>query len=157
MPIPAVHPTHLHGVPIPYETPVVVLRTLVQTPGPAAWAACYALGASGDPLARTVLVGLTHHAQWSFRRSAIEALGLCDAPPSEVICAALTDSVPYVIRAACAVVQHHHLLPARAAVLRVLPMADPATRQSALAALASVWQPSDFWLVLDIMQTDSVP
>jgi hypothetical protein len=69
-------PEVLMVIPIPYDAPVENLRGVVVTPGPKTWAAIYSLAHKEEQEALITLAELTRSPDWTFRRSAIEAIGI---------------------------------------------------------------------------------
>ncbi len=134
------------------------LRQALREAGPPAWAACRALAAMGDEASLDCLLGLSRAPDWRLRRAAIEALAghaLADRCAPD-LAAALGDASPYVVRTACEAVGQRAILAARPAIARLAHGPDPATREAALRAWASLWRVEDFEPVLGIHRRDPV-
>ena len=149
-------PESLNGVPVPYDAEVSQLRSRLQPPGLHAWDACLALGHHPSREAFELLLWLTASPDWSYRRAAVEAIAAhrLGHTAASVLIARLADPSPYVARTACAAVARLRLHDARSILVDLLRSSEAATRTSALRALATLWQPSDFDLVFSIYQAD---
>jgi HEAT repeat protein len=90
------------------------------------------------------------------RRAAIEAIGHHPLGHSSVgiILRALSDPSGYVVRTACEIVGRWKLLTAHNALLPLLSNASASTRRSAIRALGSVWDQSDFSALFHLYQRD---
>jgi HEAT repeat protein len=139
-------PDLVNGVPVPHESPVAELAVAIRRPGPKAWAAFAALSAKGCSESLRVLREATADADWTLRRSAVEALGrhFAVAPDEPAIVRAFADSNDYVVRTACRAAAEGGVVGAHDAVVGLLRHRDPAHRESAWCALESLWRPGDF-------------
>jgi len=137
---------------VPYGASFETLCARLSPPGPEAWAACIALGASHDPRAIQVLARLAKSEDWRYRRVAIESLRLHPDARSlgDGIVDALSDCSAYVVRTACETVRALGLQEAHSRVVELCGVADSVTRQVAVEALGGLWQPWDFDAVLEI-------
>lgn len=151
-------PTSVNGVPVPYESTVAELAVVIRRPGPLAWAAFAALSAKGCSASLQVLREAAADADWTIRRSAVEALGghAAVAPDEPAIVRALADSDDHVVRTACRAAAEGGVVAAHAAVVGLLRHRDPLHRESAWCALESLWRPDDFDAVWPLARSESV-
>ena len=133
------------GSQIPYDEPVKVLRTLINTRGKAG-PAIEALAEHPDPEALATLIDLTGSQDPYLRASAVNAIGRhrtgCDA--AEVVLSALNDSNGFVIRAAARASAALRLAAAHDRIHALVGSKEEHTRLSALEALQNLWEASDF-------------
>ena len=146
----------LNGVKVPYEADIDSLRSQLTPPGPQAWAACIALGNHPSDEAFELLVELANSPDWSYRRAAIEAIGLHKRGKSaaELLRSHLSDSSEYVVRTSCDTIAKLGLHELHDSILSLLDSQSPSTRETALRALSVLWQPSDFDKVFSIFAHD---
>jgi len=149
-------PPTWNGVPIPYGASLESLRAALRSPGPTAWAAFRALVETPGRKVLDLLSECARHPDPHFRRAAVEAIGLHDDGRSlpNIILRALQDSKGLVVRAACRSAARLELTEAHDAVLRLVKANEEATRFDALRALAALWDPADFSIILDRFSRD---
>jgi len=152
-------PSHLNGVPVPYDAPVSVLRDAASKPGPAAWASILALGHHGAGEAHDVLLRLAGSPDWRCRRAALEAISFHARSESahDLFLAALRDESAFVARAACEIVGRLGIASARARVLSLLGSEHAAVRRAAVSAIADLLAVDDFDRVLRVFREDPSP
>jgi HEAT repeat protein len=134
-----------NGEPIPYHETVEVLRSLIGTYGKAG-PAIRALAEHPDPDALATLIELAHSRDPYLRASALEAIGChrTGRDVAKVLVSSLDYSNGFVVRAAARAAAALGLTAAHDRILELVGAEEEATRLSALAALQSLWQPSDF-------------
>lgn len=149
-------PQLANGVAVPYDVPVSELRTHLRPPGPLAWAACIALGQHPGRDAFALLVDLADSPDWRYRRAAVEALAghQLGREAAALLGKRLGDPSPYVVRTACRAVALLGLHSLHDAVAVLLRAREAPTRTEALAALATLWQPTDFEPVFVCLRLD---
>lgn len=150
-------PQQINGVPVPYGATVPELEAEASRSGPRAWAAMLALSADASDEALNVLTRVARSPDEHLRRSALEAIGMHaqGALAADEICCALRDPHDVVIRAACDAAARLTLTQAHDAVVRLLRAPAGRTREVALSALQSLWEPGDFVPVLERHRQDS--
>ena len=143
-------------VPVPYASPLDALVERLRPPGAEAWAAILAIGHKASRESLNVLADLMKDADWRYRRSAVEAVAFHPRArlviPLLVGC--LQDPCPFVVRTACTVVAELGLEEAHDSIVGLLRASDPATRESAVRALSSLWHESDFEPVFRLHRED---
>jgi HEAT repeat protein len=141
---------------IPSELPIAELANRLKKPGTEAWAAITALAQNPSSEAFQLLVQCAASSDWTFRRIAIEALShhALAGNARTLICAALRDSSPYVVRTACEAVGRLQFSEAHDDLRRLLSSVEAATRAAAIRALHSLWQPDDFAPVFRLSLSD---
>jgi HEAT repeat protein len=151
-------PPTFNGEPVPFGTPVEELDRIIATSGHTErrWACFVALAQHGSPASLASLRRHAASAEEHVRRAAIEAIGrhALGAELAELVCAALDDPSPLVVRTACESAAGLGLHDAHNAILRWIRAADPSTQVAALQAIARLWRaPDDFRAVLDVFVT----
>jgi HEAT repeat protein len=145
-----------NGIPVPEGRPLGDLIAMLDGPVPERWAAFEAVARTPGRQSLDALVTRTRSDDPFVRRAAIA--GICihelGRHAGEVVRAGLADRSPYVVRTACDVVGAWKDAGSHSAVAALLASPDPATRQSAIKALAGIWQPTDFEPVFDAMLHD---
>jgi hypothetical protein len=141
---------------IPEGPEIGELRQLLREAPPTCWLAFRRLAEVNHPSALQILVAETKHPDEYRRRAAAEALGRSPLGADAVgdVRRLLTDSSPYVVRAALAAAatlrdDHSH-----EAVLRHLNDGEAATRHTALRALDALWRDEDSAAVLALASND---
>lgn len=149
-------PATVNGEFVPFSATVADLVSRLKPAGPAAWAAFVALGANPSQEALDVLRDVAANPDWRYRRCAIEAIALHPLGRSAeaVVCRALLDQSPYVVRTACNSASALGLSEAHDTILRLISSESAETREVALRALASLWHAEDFAPVFRIFQKD---
>lgn len=149
-------PPQISGETIPYDVGVPELVGRIRPPGPVAWAACIALGHAGTPESLTILLDLLTDSDWCYRRIALQSLSVHALARSAApqILACLSDPSPWVVRTACRTIGQLRLAEAHDIVRGLLACSDGTVREMAVFALSSIWQPTDFNLVLELFHTD---
>ncbi len=139
-------PETWNGEPIPYDESIEFLRASVTTSGPRAGAAFCALAERPEPEAMAVLIDLTRSSDQYLRMSAVEAIAInpCGKDAAEIVLSLLHDGSGFVVRAALRAAAALRLASAHDRVRELIEATEEATRLSALQALASLWEPSDF-------------
>jgi HEAT repeat protein len=101
-------------------------------------------------------VDLLTDSDWWYRQIALQALSAHALAKSAApqILACLSDPSPWVVRNACRTIGHLQLVEAHDRVRELVTCADANVRELAVFALSSVWQTTDFRLVLDLFRTD---
>ena len=149
-------PTVVNGEPVPFSASVPELVSRLRPPGAGAWAAFAALGSNPTDDALGVLLQFCGDPDWRYRRVAIEALALHALGRSAalMVCQALGDRSPYVVRTACEAAASLGLAEAHAPVRRLLLSESGETREAAAAAIARLWLPEDFEPVMRLFRED---
>lgn len=149
-------PATVNGELVPFSATVADLVSRLKSAGPAAWAAFVALGANPSQEALDVLRDVAANPDWRYRRCAIEAISLHPLGRSAeaVVCRALLDQSPYVVRTACNSASALGLSEAHDTILRLISAESAETREVALRALSSLWHAEDFAPVFRAFQKD---
>jgi HEAT repeat protein len=145
-----------NGEPIQQSASVEQLAALLTEGPPACWIAFAALGERDDPESLAPLVNETHSDDEHRRRAAVEAIGKhgAGATASGIVRDLLIDKSPVVLRSAIEAAANIQDQGSHGLIVGALGVGDPATRQTALRALGTLWEPGDFDGVLRIAQTD---
>ena len=149
-------PEMWNGEPIPYHEPIEALCAAIAAPGPKAWAAIRALAERPGPEAMATLIGLTRSPDPCLRRSAVEAIGNHQSGRDEAdaVLGMLHDRDGGVVRAACRAAAALVLTAAHDRVRELIESEEEGTRYSALEALETLWEPTDFEGVFARYQRD---
>lgn len=149
-------PTVYNGELIPLELSENQLRELLNTPSPKAWAACIALAYHPSEEAFSILQDLLNHADWRYRRTAIEAMGyhnqVTTIPEKMLDC--LDDPSPFVVKEALRTINRMKLSFAHDQVIHLTLSKNSDLREEAIRTLEALALPKDFGMLLDRYQND---
>lgn len=153
----SLQPKTWNGVPIPYDASILVLRKMISSSGPQAWAAMKALAVKPDKDSLDVLIECTQSEDPYLRRSAVEAIGKHSSGKIavDIICHLLDDRNSFVIRSACDAAAELRIEDAHGRIHDLITDDETFTRFTALRALATLWESSDFDPVFERYLNDS--
>lgn len=143
------------GVPVPYEASLEELARLLRRPAPERWVAFVALAHRPGEAALALLREEATSEDPHVRRIALEAIGVHPQGRRlrEMVCAGLEDEAPFVIRTACRAAARLELCEAQDALIRLVQIADDATRVAALQALRHLRAESAFGPALGLFDS----
>jgi len=150
-------PETYNGVTVPYEASLDTLEKEIHTPNTKAWAAFMALAHKKEPEALDILITSTRSDNFLIRHSAVKAIGYNKhgQKASEIVCALLDDEYKFVVLSAIEAAQNLKLDCAHEKIINFVKKPDEETKVTALEALSTLWQKSDFQIVFERYLYDS--
>lgn len=147
---------NLNCIPIPHDSDIQELISIIEDKKPEMFAACIALGNKSDIKALNYLIELTKSDDWAIRRIAVEAIAFHPQGKNsaQVLIGLLFDSSHYVSRTACETIGILRITEAHDKIIKLLDSKESYTKIVAIKTLNNIWQEKDYERIFKILVND---